>query len=536
MTERWPTRRSLLAAGLATAAAALPARAHAAAAVVPSSRTKAVRTPLPSGPIYDVTKFGAKTDGKTLATAAIQAAIDECGRRGGGTVILPPGEYVSAPLFLRDNVGLHLFAGARLTATADKELYPPIDGRAGGVERQVYASLITGVGVSNVAISGRGTLDGNGLVWMQAHVANAALRAKLGLIPRGEGMATHPPGSPLRYPRPRLINLVRCQGVSISEIALERTPAWTIHLVYCTDIDITGVRINGYDKGQGTSGIVLDSCKDARLSSCHLSAGDDGIALKAGYDEDGRRVGIDCSDVVIQNCTFLDSAGAGIALGSETAAGIRNVTVTNCVFDNVAWAFRIKSNRGRGGGIESVRLSGLIIHRSRTAAFEITGFHDPGLPVAPPIGTPTFRNIVCSDFVVSDAPKLGAIHGLPERWVESVVLKDLLVHEARSGLVCENVKGLSIENLTIAPDAGPAVALKNVSDVEIRRLRVGKTNSNAAIVLDGAHDVLVASCKAPPDLKVFLALEGAGSDGIVLVDNVVPSAALQPARGIVVKR
>jgi hypothetical protein len=535
MKQRGLSRRALLAAGFAGAVVGGPGRGR--AAPPRSANQSRGGGGLPEGPFFDVTRFGAVGNGKTMVTEKLQAAIDRCGARGGGTVLLPPGEYLSAPLFLRDNVELHLFAGARLTASPHIGDYPVIVGRAGGVERPVYASLVTATGVTNDSITGRGTLDGNGLVWMEAHRHLLELRRKLGLPARSDGMLTFPPDAPLLYPRPRVINLIRCEAVLISDICIERTPAWTVHLLYCEEVDIARVRIHGYEGGQGTSGIVLDSCKDVRVASCRVSAGDDGISIKSGYDENGRRVGIECADIVIENCTFIDSLGAGIAIGSETAGGIKNVTATNCVFDKMRWAFRIKTNRGRGGVVENILLSHLVIRRPTDTGFDITGFHDPGLAVGPPESTPTFRDIICSDLIITDAKVAGTVRGLPENWFQNITLRNLSVYNARSGFSCENVKGLVLDNLAVAPGGGPALAIRNATGVDIRGLRVDRVATGApAIELEAVHEALITSCHTPADTKVFVALEGADNSGVVLMNNVIPRAAVPSGRGIVIVR
>ncbi len=228
-----------------------PGRAYAEPSKVPErgARREAGRVDPVGGPVYDVRSFGARPNAKSLVTKAIQAAVDECGRRGGGTVLLPPGLYQSGPIFLRDNVNFHLMAGARLEATADFGQFGLIDGRAGGVERKLHASLITGTNLSNVSITGRGTLDGNGFGWQQAELAAVELITKLGLPVTAEGKRVYPPGAVLQHPRPRVVNLIRCQGVSLSGVFIERSPHWTVQLVYCDDVEIFGVRIGGPDKG-----------------------------------------------------------------------------------------------------------------------------------------------------------------------------------------------------------------------------------------------------------------------------------------------
>jgi polygalacturonase len=528
-------------AGVVEALAPLrPGRAYAEQRTVPErgARRAAGRVNPVVGPVYDVRSFGAQPGAKSLVTRAIQAAVDECGRRGGGTVLLPPGVYQSGPLFLRDNVNFHLSAGARLEATTDFRQFGLIDGRAGGVERKVHASLITGTNLSNVSITGRGTLDGNGLGWQQAERDAVELINKLGLPAVAEGKRVYPPGAVLQHPRPRVVNLIRCQGVSLSGVFIERSPHWTVQLVYCDDVEIFGVRIGGLDKGMNTSGIVVDSSRDVRISSCRLSPGDDGISIKSGLDEDGRRVAFESNDVVIDNCTFLDSDGAGVAIGSEMSGGVRNISISNCVFNNVKWGVRLKTNRGRGGLVENIRISSIIVHRAHRTGVEVTGWHDQGLYKVPEAGrsetTPLFRHIRISDVLVSASRRAVELTGLPEQWFQDIGLAGIAASDSELGIECRNLDGLTLDSITTdCPKSGPALTIRRCKDVEVRRLRLKQPATPApGIELEAVTGVLVAESSAPAALKTFVAVKGSGSSGVVLRNNAVPAAALPAGANI----
>ena len=538
-------RRNLLAIGL-KGLAALPAwgglrPARAASPEIPVPRP-ARRTGRTQG-AFSITDFGAVGNGKTLATRAIQAAVDACAKAGGGMVLCPPGRYLSAPIFLRSNVELHLTAGATLLATTDKRLYPLIDGRHGGVERKLHASLITGLNLENVAITGKGTLDGDGFHWINAEQDTLDLREKRGLPREYEGLASYPEDAPLRAPRPRLVNLVKCSRVELSGIAFERTPHYNVHLVYCDDVQVSGIRIKFIDKTLNASGVVVDSCRNVRISDSTISSGDDGISLKAGFGEDGRRVGLDCSAVVIQNCIFLDSDGAAVAIGSETAGGIHNVVITSCVMDNVKWGFRIKTNRGRGGVVEDVRVGNLMINRARRSGFELTAWHDstlpflPQVPPGPPETTPTVRNIDISDVTVSEAPAAWVVRGLPERPFQQLNFRAVSAHKTEAGILCENVDGITLDQMAVAPVKGPAVTVKGARDLELRQLRSQQPASDRPVIeLEDVDKVLIAATRLPPGTGRLLALKGSRNAGIVVERNSLPASALPSAPGVISAR
>jgi hypothetical protein len=521
-------RRDVLGLALPVAAAALlPAAAGA-------------RPRRASSGTWRVTDFGAAGDGKTLATRGIQAAIDACAKAGGGVVVVPAGRFLTAPIFLRSNVELNLATGATLVATTNKALYPTVEGRHGGVEQKLYASLITGKDLENVSITGNGTLDADGFHWVDAEQETVELRQRLGLPKPYDGLATYPEGAPLRFPRPRIINLIKCARVNLAGLTLEQTPHYNVHLVYCDDVQVTGVRVKGLDKTLNATGIVVDSCRNVRISGCTLSSGDDGISLKAGFAEDGRRVGLDCADVIIQHCTFLDSDGAGVSIGSETAGGIHDVVLSDCVMDNLKWGFRLKTNRGRGGVVENIRLTNLIIDRARRSGMELTAWHDAvafpdrHLQPGPAEGTPIVRHIDLSELTISRCPVAFTVRGLPERPFEQLNFRAITATRTETGVQCEHMAGATFDGVSLSASRGPSLLVKSTRDLELARLRCRQPPGDAALVeLDGVADAHVDLGPLPTGVKRLVALKGAPSSGIVVERNHFPDHVLPRAPGIV---
>ena len=190
-----------------------------------------------TGRLFDVTRFGAKGNGTTLDTRALQSAIDACAAAGGGIVLLPPGRYLSGALSLRSNVNFHVGAGAVVVASRNFADFPPIPGRWEGIERTTYSSLLTGHELENVTVSGQGTLEGEGPVWWEAFEAASKLRAAAKLGREEEG----PPEALLKWPRPRLINFIRCQRALVADIALMDSPSYNIQLTYCQNARVENV-------------------------------------------------------------------------------------------------------------------------------------------------------------------------------------------------------------------------------------------------------------------------------------------------------
>ena len=184
---------------------------------------------LSAQPYFDVMKFGAVADGTTITTSAIQKTIDVCAKKGGGKIFFPPGRYLTGPLFLKSQITVEIGPGAVLLFNPSIANTPVVDGSWEGIDRKVYASLFTGFNLQNISIIGAGTLDGQGKVWWDAYRQTAALRTKMKILEREP---ENPPGSAIKYPRPRMINLYHCNQINITGITIINSPSWTIHPIY----------------------------------------------------------------------------------------------------------------------------------------------------------------------------------------------------------------------------------------------------------------------------------------------------------------
>ncbi len=296
-----------------------------AATVLSASESPAISQSVPStgSHTFSITDFGAVGDGTTLSTAALQRAFDACGQPGGGRVIVPPGIFLTGPLFLRSNLTLELMAGSTLLGHTKFDDYPTILGRWEGNDRTVFASLLTGMDLENVTITGRGAINGQGQPWRDAQHQTNQMRKTAGLHEREP---ENPPGSMLKWPRPRMINLYRSKNILISGISVLDSPSWNIHPVLCENINIDGVTIVSPKDSLNTDGIDPESCKQVRIANCYISTGDDCIILKSGYKYIEGNPLVPTQDVTITNCVF-GFGQCGVGIGSETAGGVRDVTI-----------------------------------------------------------------------------------------------------------------------------------------------------------------------------------------------------------------
>ena len=522
-SERTARRRFMQ--GLAATASAVPILApEEFFASAPSGNRRTM--PSPATPVanvvFNVRDFGARGDGRNPTTAALQSAIDACAKAGGGKVVVPAGRYLTAPLFLRSNLELELLSGAVLLGSTQFSEYPAIEGRWEGLDRTVFASLLTGMDLENVAITGNGILDGQGTVWREAHHETEELRKKTGLSGREP---ENPVGSPLRWPRPRMINLYRCRNVRITGLSLRDCPSWNVHPVSCENIWIQGLSIVNPRDSANTDGIDPDSCRNVRISDCYISTGDDCIILKSGYKHIPGKPFQPTENVVVTNCVFGEGH-CGVGIGSETAGGIRNVAISNCVCEGTRRGLYIKTARGRGSVIENIQAVNFAMRNIENTAVAVNMFYSPAdrertAPVDET--TPTVRNIHFAGVSVSGSARSIVFEGLPERPIESLSLRNVAVDSSSNGVICSQVNRLSLENVRVVCDQGPTIEVSDVRELDLVQFgAAGKTAQQPAIRLNRVQGALVQGCSAPAGASPLVEVRGSGSSEISLSLNRVP--------------
>jgi polygalacturonase len=512
--------------GLAVGAAALPAGdllardkagapALQGASAVPAGANGSAGSPY----IFNVVAFGAVGDGKTLCTASIQAAIDACSKAGGGAVVVPPGVYLTGPLFLRSHIVFEVVAGATLLGSANFSDYPTLAGRWEGLDRTIYASLLTGTDLENVTIQGRGTLDGQGQFWWDAFRKTMALRRQMNLMEREP---ENPPGSPLAWPRARMINLYRSTNIVIRYLTIVNSPSWNIHPVDCENVLIDGVSIVNPKLSPNTDGIDPESCRNVRISNCYISTGDDCIVIKSGYKYiPDQPFGV-CENIVVTNCVF-GFGHAGVGIGSETAGGVRNVTASNCVCDGTVRGLYIKSARGRGNVIEDIRATNWAMRNLEQEPVIVTLVYQASDPTkAMPVDatTPTVRNVYFSGVTARTSKRAILIQGLAESRVQNVYLRDIVVESAATGAECSEAAGVTFENVIVNADGGPSLTADNTRDLEILRFRTNKANPGQPVIqLNGVQNAVVESCSAAAGNDVLVEVTGTGNENVQLLRN-----------------
>lgn len=479
--------------------------------------------------LFNVRDYGASGDGERHDTSAIQSAIDACHERGGGTVLIPAGGYVIGSLTLRSHITLYLDAGATLLGSEDPADYPIVANRWEGSQQLTYSSLITGEGLSHIALAGRGTIDGGGASWWRRFRDGA-----------------------LQYPRPRLIAFNNCSNILIEGLTFTNSPSWTINPVRCENVTITNVTVINPADSPNTDGINPDSCNHVRISNCYVSVGDDCITLKSGSEADSSGARTACQNITIANCTLARGHG-GVVIGSETSGGVRNVVISNCIFTGADRGIRLKSRRGRGGVVEDVRVTNIVM-TDVLCPFTMNLYYAPGAwgdkriadkrPQPVNAGTPRFRRIHLSHITARNVKVAAAfLYGLAEMPIEDVSLSDASISMSseaesgyadmaddlepmrRAGLFIANAHRLRLHNIEVTGQLGPALRLSDSTDVEISALTT-HTPPNDAPVLQFANvqNGFVHGCQAQIGTDVFLAVEGERTGSIALRGNFLARA------------
>ena len=397
---------SLLLAGLALTAVSVASPANA----------------LPSSTICDPHSYGAKVDGVSKDTAAIQAAIDACEQRGGGTVRLSAGTWLSAPIVLKSNITLQLDKGATLLGSSDHQDYPAktefrVPGRW---------SLVSATEATNVSITGEGVIDGAGESWWQ----EARAVGEHGVM-----------GSD--HTRPRLVVFDHCRHVLVEGVTIQNSPMWQLVPYYSDDVTIRNVRVLAPQHSPNTDAIDPFSSSHVVIDHVYADVGDDDVAIKSGKansegpDDPSR-------DITITDCTFLH--GHGLSVGSEIAGGAQNIHAERIHFDGTDNGIRIKANRDRGSDVSALTFRDIDMKNVKNAII-ISEYYPKILPPDPdpaqPVTrlTPHFHNITLENVTATDIVSAGAIAGLPEAPIRGVIMKNVRI-EAQHGLAISNARRL----------------------------------------------------------------------------------------------
>ena len=413
----------------------------------------------------DMLKSGAKADGKTLNTMLINHTVDRLSQAGGGTLFFPAGTYLTGAIRLKSNITLELEAGATLLFSDNFDDYLPfMEVRHDGVMMKSFSPLISAMDAENITIKGEGTLDGQGKAWWTEFFRIYVDLEKNGMRELNKYQPLWERENDVealyaetnedwhgtlkrRFFRPPFIQPVRCRRVRIEGVKIVNSPFWTVNPEFCENVKVKGVTIHNVPS-PNTDGINPESCRNVHISDCHISVGDDCITLKSGRDAQARRLGVPCENITITNCTMLSGHG-GVVIGSEMSGSVRKVTISNCVFDGTDRGIRIKSTRGRGGVVEDIRVSNIIMSNIKREAV-VLNLKYSEMPVEPMSErTPLFRDISISGLTAVGVKTPVKIVGLEEAPVTDIILRDINVKNAREKCIFENCERIRLTDVIV---------------------------------------------------------------------------------------
>ena len=472
----------------------------------------------PVFPAYEasITDFGAQSDGITLNTEAINKAIKAVNEKGGGKVIIPEGLWLTGPIELLSNVNLYTEKNALVIFTDDFNAYPIISTSFEGLNTRRCQSPISARNAENIAITGHGVFDGSGDSWRPVKKGKMTSSQWDSLVKTGgvvkddvwyptegslkgamackdfnnpEGIETDEEWNEIRpWLRPVLLNIVKSKKVLLEGVTFKNSPSWCLHPLSCEHITIRNVKVFNPWYSQNGDALDLESCKNALIVNNVFDAGDDAICIKSGKDEDGRKRGEPCQNVIVKNNTVLHGHG-GFVVGSEMSGGVKNIYVADCTFLGTDVGLRFKSTRGRGGVVEGIYIDNIhmidiphepllfdLFYGGKAAGEETEADLQNRMKANIPAvteETPAFRDIHISNVICKGSGRAMFFNGLPEMPIEGVSVKNVVISQAKSGIVISQAKNVTLENIRIETK-GDVLQIKNAENVTVN----GQTHNN----------------------------------------------------------
>ncbi len=445
---------------------------------------------------YTVKGFGAKADGKTLDTKAIQNAINKAHENGGGVVEFSAGTYYIGTLVLKDNVNLHLQAGAVLLGSKDYRDYTEVKQVFESRTKELYAKyfMIFAEGVKNISITGTGIIHGNGLENFQES--------------RPQNL------------RPYMIRLVNSSNIKITGVSLLESANWSLHLLGCKDVNIDGIIIETTAEGN-RDGLDIDACQGVTVSNSKFRTTDDAIVMKATCDNL-------CQDITITNC-MMSSGGSGVKTGTESNGGFKNITVSNCVITDIDRHAGIELMTVDGGIMQNILLENITMENVATPFFIRLGIRSRPFKMGQYVtGIEDVKDISLNNISVINAKLPSSIMGLHNHKINNVTVSNYTVRNTESqepiacnevpfeefaypmaimfenlpayGLYCRNVEGLHLSNLRMystEKENRPALTFDRVDDLELFSISAEIKNPATPLAhLRNVKNITAAFCRS----------------------------------------
>lgn len=458
----------------------------------------------------NVADFGGKGDGIHSNTQAFADAIENLSNLGGGHLIVPAGVWITGPIELKSNIDLHLKSNAIILFDPSRELYPIITTSFEGLDTWRCESPIHAENAENISITGKGVIDGNGQDWRPVKKSKVTSGQWKALVASGgalneKGDCWYPSEAYIKaekmadmnvpprdltdeqvaeikdFLRPVMVSLRNCKNVLLEGCTFQNSPSWNIHPLVCTNVIVKNITVRNPWYAQNGDGIDIESCTDVVLVDSSFDVGDDGICVKSGKDEDGRKRGIPTKGLIVDGCTVYHGHG-GFVVGSEMSGGVEDVKVSNCRFLGTDVGLRFKSKRGRGGEVKNIHISNIYMTDivTETLLFDlfyggksaVEALEDGAAPTSTELfeadeTTPSFRDIKISNVVCNGAGRAMYFNGLPEMPVSNVEISDCIIKCTKGIEICWS-QDVYLKNVEIHQAVGEAVKSEHTDNLVIK--------------------------------------------------------------------
>ncbi|WEA03324.1 glycoside hydrolase family 28 protein [Mucilaginibacter sp. SJ] len=506
----------------------------------------------------NILKYGAKADGITLNTTSINKAISACSAKGGGVVLIPQGLWLTGPLVMKSNVNLHVSRAALLQFTGDKTQYKLVEGNYEGHAAVRNESPISGTNLTNIAITGEGIIDGHGEVWRAISkdrlteaewkklVASGGVVSEngrswypsesyvkglkapgAGVIGNGKTIKDNEPFKD--FFRPNMLVLTNCKKVLLQGVTLQNSPAWDIHTLLCEDLTVQNARVRNPWNAQNGDGIDVESCRNVLIEGSTFDAGDDGICIKSGRDEEGRKRGMPTENVIVRD-NIVYRAHGGFVIGSEMSGGARNIFVSNCTFIGTDIGLRFKTTRGRGGVVENIFIKNISMRDIAHEAILFDMYYSGKSPgesddvnnqVIVPVteATPSFRKFYVDNVVCNGAEKALMIRGLPEMGIKDIHIENSTFKTVKGADVIE-AQNIFLKNIYFKnKETNPLISIQNSNNITFNHIIYSDTRLLFKISGKRSRQIKLLDTDAAKAKKKVEFVSGASENALTGTNN-----------------
>ncbi len=406
---------------------------------------KQIKLPTIPDTAINILEFGGKGDSISNNSIVFNHTIDSLNTMGGGRIIVPAGQYfMDGPIHFKSNIDIHLEEGARIFFADTPESYLPIVNTSWeGTFLRNYSPFIYAYECKNIAITGKGVIDGNASgIWMDWR----KIQKKDQLLSREMNHNSVPMNERIfgegHYLRPQLIQFYNCENILVEDVKLEDSPFWCVHLLQCNSVTVRGLKYDAFNKNN--DGIDPEYSRNILIEDVTFNNGDDNIAIKAGRDHEGRTMKRPSENIIIRNCHFKGLHA--VVIGSEMSSGVQNIYVNNCDFaGEVKRGIYLKSNPDRGGYIRNIFVDNVKFDTVEDLIYITSFYHNEGVGYATEFSNIHFDNITCEK-----ATQTGIVlQGFPEKKLKGVYLNNINIKEANNALSMLNTDYIDFKEIVI---------------------------------------------------------------------------------------